>query len=261
MIITNFESAQGHWILAKMGKRVLRPGGKELTLQLIDALNVSDKDDVVEFAPGIGYTASIVIGKKPRSYIGVDAEADIVADLKEKINGNQVIENISFLHANAAQTNLMAESKNKVYGEAMLTMQSEPRKTEIVKEAYRILQKGGLYAIHEIALEPVSLTTEEKNSMLKDLAQTIKVNARPLTTGEWRELLEKEGFKIKKVVHNDMLLLEIKRLIDDEGFFRFLKIVCNVLTHPQARKRIIKMRKAFKKHQKNMKAILIVAEK
>ena len=113
MIITNFESAQGHWILAKMGKRVLRPGGKELTLQLIDALNVSGKDDVVEFAPGIGYTASIVIGKKPRSYIGVDAEADIVADLKEKINGNQVIENISF-YANA-QTNLMARAKIKLW--------------------------------------------------------------------------------------------------------------------------------------------------
>ena len=27
----DIQKAHGHWILAKMGKRVLRPGGKELT--------------------------------------------------------------------------------------------------------------------------------------------------------------------------------------------------------------------------------------
>ena len=31
---------QGHWILAKMGKKVLRPGGKELTLKLIKNLEI-----------------------------------------------------------------------------------------------------------------------------------------------------------------------------------------------------------------------------
>ncbi len=257
MHITNYETAQGHWILAKMGKRVLRPGGKELTLKLIDAIKVNERDDVVEFAPGIGFTASIVIGKNPHSYVGVDAEADVVKDLEKKL----CKDNVSFLHANAAETNIAAESKTKVYGEAMLTMQSEPRKAEIVREAYRILKKGGLYAIHEISLEPVSLTAKEKNAVLKDLAQTIKVNARPLTTSEWQELLEKEGFKVKKIAHNGMLLLDIKRMIDDEGFFGFLKIACNVIRTPKARKRIIQMRKAFKRHQKNMKAIMILAEK
>ena len=42
----------GHWLLARMGKRVLRPGGIELTRQMLDALNIRESDDVVEFAPG-----------------------------------------------------------------------------------------------------------------------------------------------------------------------------------------------------------------
>ena len=29
---------QGHWILAKVGKKVLRPGGKELSLKMIENL-------------------------------------------------------------------------------------------------------------------------------------------------------------------------------------------------------------------------------
>ena len=35
---------QGHWVLAAMGKRVLRPGGKELTEKLIDSLNIASSD-------------------------------------------------------------------------------------------------------------------------------------------------------------------------------------------------------------------------
>jgi len=31
---------QGHWLLARMGKRVLRPGGLELTSQMLNLLDV-----------------------------------------------------------------------------------------------------------------------------------------------------------------------------------------------------------------------------
>ena len=58
---------QGHWILAKMGKKVLRPGGKELSLKMIENLNITSNDDVVEFAPGLGFTAEITLAKKPKS--------------------------------------------------------------------------------------------------------------------------------------------------------------------------------------------------
>ena len=55
----DISTAQGHWLLARMGKRVLRPGGKELTIKLIRSLNITTEDSVVEFAPGLGVTASI----------------------------------------------------------------------------------------------------------------------------------------------------------------------------------------------------------
>ena len=40
---------QGHWLLARLGKRVLRPGGADLTSTLLDRANVTGAD-VVEFA-------------------------------------------------------------------------------------------------------------------------------------------------------------------------------------------------------------------
>ncbi|MCB0749289.1 MAG: SAM-dependent methyltransferase, partial [Ignavibacteriae bacterium] len=83
----------------------------------------------------------------------------------------------------------------------------------------------------------------------------------PLTQNEWKELLEKEGFKVKQIIVNPMYLLEIKRIIDDEGLFRTLKIGFNILTNSKAKKRILLMRKSFRKHQSHINAIAIVAEK
>ncbi len=62
----------GHWLLAQMGKRVLRPGGLELTHEMLARLDIGDSDDVVEFAPGLGLTARAALERNPASYIGVE---------------------------------------------------------------------------------------------------------------------------------------------------------------------------------------------
>ena len=83
----NMNTSQGHWILAKMGKRVLRPGGKELSMKMIEGLSISPNDDVVEFAPGLGFTAGITLGKNPKSYTGVELNEEAAGILKNRLKG------------------------------------------------------------------------------------------------------------------------------------------------------------------------------
>lgn len=251
------DTKQGHWILAKMGKKVLRPGGKELTMKLINNLKIDLNDDVVEFAPGLGFTASIVLKNNPKTYTGIELNEEAASNLRKKIHGN----GREIVIGNASQSTLNENSYSKVYGEAMLTMQADNKKSEIIKEAYRLLKKGGLYGIHELGLTPDSIEEETKNKIQKKLTHSIKVNARPLTVKEWSGLLEKEGFTVLEVELNPMSLLEVKRIIDDEGFFRTLKIGWNILTHPKERKRILKMRKVFRKYHNHLNAVSIVAQK
>lgn len=248
---------QGHWILAKMGKKVLRPGGKELTLKLIQNLKINTNDDIVEFAPGLGFTASIALKSNPKTYTGVELNEAAANILRKTIKGN----NRKIIIGNAADSTLNNSNYNKVYGEAMLTMQADHRKSEIIKEAYRILKAEGLYGIHELGLQPDNISKEKKAEIQRELAQVIKVNARPLTVSEWCKLLEIEGFKVIKIETNPMHLLEFKRIIDDEGFFRTLKIAFNILTHPEERSRIVAMRKIFRKYQMHLNAISIIAKK
>lgn len=248
---------QGHWILAKVGKKVLRPGGRELTKVLMNNMNINPSDDVVEFAPGLGFTASLACAKKPKSYTGVDNNRQAAELARKNVNYDKM----KIIVADASDTTLPNACATKVYGEAMLTMQPSEHKKAIIREAARLLKPGGYYGIHELGLQPDHISEEVKQSVYKDLSANIRVHARPLTVTEWSRLLQDEGFEIVKVDTNAMALLEPKRVLQDEGFFRMLKIIFNVITHSDLRSRILQMRRTFRKHKNDINAVAIVARK
>ncbi|MDE5430396.1 class I SAM-dependent methyltransferase [Elizabethkingia meningoseptica] len=253
----NTEKMSGHWLLAKVGKKVLRPGGKFLTEKMLKQLDINECDTVTEFAPGLGFTAGEILKYNPGSYTGIDADENAVAFLKRKFIGTKAL----LRNGHAAQTGLEPESQTKVLGEAMLTMHADHRKAEIIKEAHRILKSGGLYAIHELALMPEKLDDKMKAHIQRELAEVIKVNARPLTPEEWKHTLEKDGFTILKMETAAMHLLEPKRMIGDEGLLGFLKIAKNMMLQPDTRKRIVRMRNIFRKYERNLCAVIIIARK
>ena len=252
-----FNEHQGHWMLAKLGKRVLRPGGRELTEKLIAGLQITPEDDIVEFAPGLGFTANIACGYRPKSYTGVDLNEEAATIARKRIKYDKA----KIINANAAQSTLPNAYANKVYGEAMLTMQPLEQKKAIIAEAFRILKSGGYYGIHELGIAPDSVSEEIKEDIYRELSETIRVHARPMTAMEWTTLLEEQGFKIIKVAHNPMLLLERSRMIQDEGWLRVLLITFNLLRFPEIRTRVKKMKECFRKHQDNLDAVAIIAQK
>lgn len=247
------DAAQGHWLLARLGKRVLRPGGVELTRWLLQAADLPGAD-VVELAPGLGRTATEVVAAGPRSYRGVDADASAAATVTAlvKQHGEVIV-------ADAAATGLPAACADVVLGEAMLTMQGDRTKNAIVAEAARLLRPGGRYAIHELALTPDDLDDQVKTQVRQALARSIKVNARPLTVAEWRALLAGHGLTVEQVHTAPMALLQPRRLIADEGLLGALRFGKNLLTHRSARRRVLAMRRTFRRHRGNLIAVALVA--
>lgn len=252
---TKIDAHQGHWLLAKMGKKVLRPGGKMLTQMMMEHLDISSRDTVIEFAPGMGFTASLAISKNPKKYIGIELNDEAAAKLQSWIQDDNKI----ILNRNALDSGLPAGCADKVYAEAMLSMQADQRKAKIIKEANRLLKKGGLYAIHELGL--VGVDTDSKRTIQRELAKTLNVNARPLTEIEWKDILENQGFRVVKVFQSPMHLLERRRIIEDEGLLSAIKIGFNILTHPKERKKILEMRKLFRRYEKNLCAFSFIMEK
>ncbi len=247
------EDLPGHWLLARLGKRVLRPGGLELTTRLLAAAKIPGAD-VVELGPGLGRTARDIVGAGPRSYVGVDdtaAATEAVRAVVAPVDGKVVV-------ADAAETGLPDGSADVVIGEAMLTMQGDKAKRAIVAEAFRVLRPGGRYAIHELGLTPDEIPQDTKDDIRRDLARSIKVNARPLTAQEWAGLLTDAGFEVVAVDRAPMALLNPMRVLADEGPLGALRFIGNVATQPSARRRVIGMRRTFGRYRGSLTAVALV---
>lgn len=247
----------GHWVLARLGKRVLRPGGMELTRRMLEALAIKRTDEVVEFAPGMGVTARLTLELGPASYTAVERDEAAAKIVSSYLQGQQQ----RCVVGSASQTGLPDQSATVVYGEAMLTMQTEQTKREIVREAHRLLKRDGRYGIHEMCLLSDTLDADERRETERALTGVVHHGVRPLTVSEWRALLESEGFEVESVSMASMSLLEPKRLISDEGFAGALSFAWNALRDSEARRRVLEMRSVFRRYRKVLGAVALVARK
>ncbi len=251
------ERQPGHWLLASLGKRVLRPGGLELTRSMLAAIDVGPSDDVVEFAPGLGVTARMTLAAAPHSYTAIEKDPLAARNLRCWLTGGSR----RCVDGSAESTGLPSESATAVYGEAMLSMQTPEQKARIVAEAYRILRPNGRYGIHELCLTPDDIDPGTRRAIQRDLSLAIHVGVQPLTGAEWRELLERQGFHVRVERQAPMHLLEPRRVIQDEGLLGAMRIALNVARKPRARERVIRMRRLFRHYEDHLAAIALVAVK
>ena len=248
-------SAPGHWVLARAGKRVLRPGGAALSAAMLSHAGLAGAD-VVELAPGLGRTAAEIIKAHPASYTAIDRDPDAARRVAAVVGDLGAVR-----QGEAADTGLDEASADVVVGEAMLTMQGDKGKAAIVAEAARVLRPGGRYAIHELGVTPDDIDEEYYTQLRRDLARSIHVNARPMTAAAWKELMEDAGLVVDWVDTAPMALLKVGRNIRDEGVRGFLRIARNVAADKALRRRVQEMAGTFKRYEKDMVGIALVAHK
>ncbi|MCY4195084.1 MAG: methyltransferase domain-containing protein [bacterium] len=247
----------GHRLLARMGKQVLRPGGRKLTDDLLAELDISAGDHVVELAPGAGATAKLVFERNPSGYTGIERDEQAAAQVNAKAKNYRY----QCIVGTAHETRLSSRSCHVVLCEAHLAMQTEDRMRKIADEAFRILRPGGRFGIHELCLRPDSLEAESQERVREELARATQAGVHPLTAPDWEALLVRAGFQIRYQSTVAMRILEPLRLIKDEGIASTARIVLNILRTPAARQRVLAMRRMFRQHAQHLGAVAIVAVK
>lgn len=252
----------GHWLLARLGKKVLRPGGMGLTHKMLRAMNLGEQDEIVEFAPGMGVTAHLVLSTRHASYTAVERDAGAAKQVQRWLdrditNGTPK----KVITGQAQETGLPDCCATAVYGEAMLSMQTHTRKQQIIHEAFRLLKPGGRYAVHELSLYPDDLSEEIGTAISKDTTRAIHHQAIPLRRREWEALLQEAGFEVVYHATAPMKLLEPERLLMDEGLGGLIRFAWRLSRDKVARQRVKTMRRTFESHRNHMAAISFVARK
>ena len=248
----------GHWLLARMGKRVLRPGGLEFTEKLLRGLEIGPDTHVVEFAPGLGATTELIAERRPESLIVVERDPVAAERVREVLGDGDTHRCVV---ADATSTGLADGCADVVLCEALLSLQSDQNKRRTLDEAFRLLRWGGHLGFHELCLRPDSIDLETQQTVRRELSAAVKLGARPLTVSAWRTLVSSSGFQVRDVSSGEMRLLEPRQLVRDEGLGRTLRIACNVARTPAARRRVRVMRATFRSHADHLGALAVVATK
>jgi len=251
----DLEHAPFFLLLERLGRRVLRPGGRVATGRLLDGLGIGGDDDVVELAAGVGATAAEVLARGPRSYTAVEPEERFVPRLV-RAAGEGTMRHVP---ASARETGLDDGCADVVIGEAILTMQGDEARRAIVREAARLLRPGGRYGIHELATlvdDPAGV-----RAVQRDLSQVVRVAARPVPVDDWCAVLRDAGLEVVEVERFPLRLLTLRGLVDDEGVRGAMRVLGRVVRWPAARRRVRRARRVHREHRASLAAVVVIARR
>ena len=246
-----------HWMLGRLGKRVMRPGGFGPSERMIEALEIGPADDVVEMWPGLGRTAALALAGQPASYIGVERGEAEAARARQALHGPTQ----RCLVAPTHRTGLDDGCASVVYGEALLTLEPAPRKVDIVGEAARLLRPGGRYGVHELLLTPDGLSEAAKSEIQTALTKVLRVGARPLTRTEWHRLLSDGGFRVQTEETGPLLLLDPRTFLADEGVSGTAMFLGRAVRSPEVLPRLVTILRTFHRYREHIGAITFVADR
>jgi SAM-dependent methyltransferase len=246
-----------HWLLARLGKKVMRPGGLPVTQAMLAGLGIGPADDVVDLAPGLGVTVQLVNEAGPASFRGLE-RSEVEAERARRLSGGVPY---TCVVAAPEDTGLAGESATVVYGEAVLSLETDDTKREIIAEAARLLRSGGRLGLHELLLLPDDLPDPKKREIEKELTRTLRVRARPLTLPEWKELLDKGGFDVEFASTAPLLLLSPPTFVKDEGLGGTVRFLTRIIRQPVVLKRISVIWKVFRRYRHHLGAVALVARK
>ena len=246
-----------HWLLARLGKKVMRPGGLPVTHAMLAGLGIGPADDVVDLAPGLGVTVQFVHAAGPASFRGLE-RSEVEAERARRLSGGVPY---TCVVAAPEDTGLADGSATVVYGEAVLSLETDATKQKIIAEAARLLRPGGRLGLHELLLRPDDLPDPKKREIEEELTRTLRVRARPLTLPEWKALLDQGGFDVEVASSSPLLLLSPPTVVKDEGLGGTIRLLARTVRQPVALKRMSVIWKVFRRYRHNLGAVALVARK
>lgn len=249
----NFQTASGHQVLAAAGKKYLRPGGRAATEQLFGWANFQPGETVLELGSSFGYSAIALAKHYGVKVVGVEKDSDSVARARVNIRAAGLENQIEIIEGDIFHLEAIPGKFDYVLAEAILTMQSPLGKAKILTGIHNKLKPRGKFLSHEL------LARDKEELIRSELAQVIRVNSTPLSEANWILACETAGMQVEKHKTGGMALLNLGRMIQDEGIVNTVRIFGNMLTHKPIRKRLLEMCSVFQKYRNELGYIIVCA--
>jgi ubiquinone/menaquinone biosynthesis C-methylase UbiE len=249
----DFETAPSYQILATAGKKVLRPGGRSATKQLLRWANFQPGEKVLELASSFGENAIAMARQYQVKVVGLERNPDSVRLARANIAAAGLSDQIEIMEGNVLQLDRLQGKFDYILAEAILSMQSASGKAKILRDIRDRLQPTGRFLSHEL------MARHRETEIHEVLSATIRANVTPLSGVHWIAACQDVGLIVRQDQIGAMKLLNPWQMLQDKGTKAMLRFIWNFCTQVLLRQQVLAMLYVFFQYRDDLGYIIMTA--
>jgi ubiquinone/menaquinone biosynthesis C-methylase UbiE len=216
--------------MAVIGKRVIHPGGRAATEQLLRRAAISTETSVLDVGCGVGTTAVTVAQLFGADVTAVDIAPLMLERAQEAVQAAGVDERVHVQKGDILSLDFPADAFDVVIAEAVTMFVDRPR---AARELIRVCRPGGrVLATEFMWRRPPS--EEAREVFLGQVCPGLHFD----TADDWVRIYSEAGLSNIEVDEGPFEMMTPKGFVQDEGVTRTLSVMGRVMTRPAYMKKM-----------------------
>jgi ubiquinone/menaquinone biosynthesis C-methylase UbiE len=210
--------------MAVIGKRVIHPGGRTATEQLLRRAAISADTSVLDVGCGVGTTAITIAQRFGADVTAVDIEPLMLERAQKAIEEAGVHDRVDVRQGDILSLEFQDDSFDVVIAEAVTMFVDRAR---AARELIRVCRRGGrVLATEFMWRRPPS--EEAREAFLGQVCPGLRFD----TAEDWVRIYTEAGLSDIEIDEGPFEMMTPKGFVQDEGVARSLSVMRRVMTRP-----------------------------
>lgn len=216
------EALDPYMLMAVLGKRVIHPGGRRSTEELLQQANFQTGQQVLDVGCGVGTTAIEIVRRFGAQVTVVDISDLMLDRARDNIDSTKLADQIEVKQGNILALAFPDNNFDRVVAEAVTMFVDRPR---AARELVRVCQPGGRVLATEFLWRKPP-TPEARQIFLGEVCPGLNFD----TLEEWVQIYREAGLTDVRVSSGPFEMMTPAGFLSDEGLTNCLKIMSRTLS-------------------------------
>jgi SAM-dependent methyltransferase len=227
---TSIEAADPYLLFGLLGKRVIHPGGRKATEQLLDQAELSAGHEVLDIGCGVGTTAAEIVRRFGSRVVAADISVDMRERAIARVRAEDLGSRVSVEAADICQLPYADGCFDRVVAEAVTMFVDRDR---AIRELVRVCRPGGLVLATEFQWRRPP-TQEARQAFLGEVCPGMLFD----TVDDWLARYGGAGLTDLRVTTGPFEMMTAGGFLADEGLVNSVRVMSRAMTNATARRRM-----------------------
>jgi ubiquinone/menaquinone biosynthesis C-methylase UbiE len=240
-------------LMAVLGKRVIHPGGRGSTEELLALADIRAEHEVIEIGCGVGTTAIEIARRYGARVIATDIDDAMLDEARRNVDHARLSDLVTVEQADVLELPFADESFDRVVVEAVTMFVDRDR---AAREVARVCRPGGIVLDHEFIWrsEP---PLEARRVFEGEVCPGIAFD----TAEDWRALYERTGFRDIELRTGPFTLMRPTGFVRDEGVRGSARFVARLMSRPAYVRKMLWLMRRIVRSMRHLGYVVVAARK